>query len=79
MPKSALDKDLKKVVKLEEATHDLSRSIAAPGLAVLFLVAIFLVMSGLAPSGPLSFFAIAGGVIAGYMALNIGANDVEMK
>ena len=76
MPKSALDKDLKKVVKLEEATHDLSRSIAAPGLAVLFLVAIFLVMSGLAPSGPLSFFVIAGGVIAGYMALNIGANDV---
>lgn len=76
MPKSALDKDLKKVGKLEEATQDLSRSIAAPGLAILFLAAIFLVMSGLAPSGPLSYFVIAGGVIAGYMALNIGANDV---
>ncbi|MEP2830222.1 inorganic phosphate transporter [Parvibaculum sp.] len=76
MPKSALDKDLKKVGKLEEATQDLSRSIAAPGLSILFLIAIFLVMSGLAPSGPLSFFVIAGGVIAGYMALNIGANDV---
>ncbi|GMV61080.1 MAG: hypothetical protein AMXMBFR74_02490 [Parvibaculum sp.] len=76
MPKSALDKDLKKVEKLEHATYALSRSIAAPGLAILFLVAIFLFMSGLAPSGPLSFFVIAGGVIAGYMALNIGANDV---
>ncbi|MDP1627493.1 inorganic phosphate transporter [Parvibaculum sp.] len=76
MPKSALDKDLKKVGSLEEATHALSRSIAAPGLAILFLVAIFLFMSGLVPVGPLSIFVIAGGVIAGYMALNIGANDV---
>lgn len=33
-------------------------------------------MMGLAPAGPLSLFVIAGGVIAGYMALNIGANDV---
>lgn len=76
MPKSTLDKDLKKVGRLEEATYTLSRSIAAPGLAILFLVAIFLFMSGLAPVGPLSLFVIAGGVIAGYMALNIGANDV---
>ncbi len=76
MPKSALDKDLKKVGRLEEATQALSRSIAAPGLAILFLIAIFLFMIGLAPVGPLSLFVIAGGVIAGYMALNIGANDV---
>lgn len=76
MPKSALDKDLKKVGRLEEATYALARSIAAPGLALLFLVAVFLFMSGLAPVGPLSVFVIAGGVIAGYMALNIGANDV---
>lgn len=76
MPKSVLDKDLKKVGRLEEATYALSRSIAAPGLALLFLIAVFLFMSGLAPVGPLSVFVIAGGVIAGYMALNIGANDV---
>ncbi|MGB6084967.1 inorganic phosphate transporter, partial [Parvibaculum sp.] len=61
---------------MEEATYALARSIAAPGLALLFLVAVFLFMSGLAPVGPLSVFVIAGGVIAGYMALNIGANDV---
>lgn len=76
VPKSVLDKDLKKVGRLEEATYALSRSIAAPGLALLFLIAVFLFMSGLAPVGPLSVFVIAGGVIAGYMALNIGANDV---
>lgn len=76
MAKSALDKDLKKVVSLEEATYALSRSIAAPGLALIFLLAVFLFMAGLAPVGPLSIFVIAGGVIAGYMALNIGANDV---
>lgn len=76
MAKSTLDKDLKKVVRLEEATYALSRSIAAPGLAIIFLIAVFLFMMGLAPVGPLSLFVIAGGVIAGYMALNIGANDV---
>ncbi|MBX3507932.1 inorganic phosphate transporter [Parvibaculum sp.] len=76
MAKSALDKDLKKVGSLEEATLALSRSIAAPGLALVFLIAVFLFMMGLAPAGPLSLFVIAGGVIAGYMALNIGANDV---
>ncbi|PKQ08173.1 MAG: anion permease [Alphaproteobacteria bacterium HGW-Alphaproteobacteria-11] len=76
MAKSTLDKDLKKVVRLEEATYALSRSIAAPGLAIIFLLAILLFMAGLAPVGPLSIFVIAGGVIAGYMALNIGANDV---
>lgn len=76
MAKSALDKDLQKVGSLEEATQALSRSIAAPGLAILFLLAIFLFMMGIAPAGPLSLFVIAGGVIAGYMALNIGANDV---
>ncbi|MDX5365963.1 MAG: inorganic phosphate transporter, partial [Alphaproteobacteria bacterium] len=71
MAKSTLDKDLKKVVRLEEATYALSRSIAAPGLAIIFLIAVFLFMMGLAPVGPLSLFVIAGGVIAGYMALNI--------
>ena len=76
LPKSALDKDLKKVVRLEEATYELSRSIAAPGLAIIFLLAVLLFMAGLAPVGPLSVFVIAGGVIAAYMALNIGANDV---
>ncbi|MFN4353045.1 inorganic phosphate transporter [Parvibaculum sp.] len=76
MAKSTLDKDLKKVGSLEEATLALSRSIAAPGLAIVFLIAVFLFMLGLVPAGPLSLFVIAGGVIAGYMALNIGANDV---
>ncbi|PKQ08615.1 MAG: anion permease [Alphaproteobacteria bacterium HGW-Alphaproteobacteria-12] len=76
MPKNALDKDLKKVGRIEDATYALTRSLAAPGLAILFLVAVLLFMAGLAPIGPLSIFVIAGGVIAGYMALNIGANDV---
>ncbi len=79
LPKSALDKDLKKVVRLEEATYELSRSIAAPGLAIIFLLAVLLFMAGLAPVGPLSVFVIAGGVIAAYMALNIGANDARQQ
>ena len=39
MAKSALDKDLKKVVRLETATHDMARSLAAPGLAIIFMLA----------------------------------------
>jgi hypothetical protein len=33
LTKSSLDKDLKKVVRLEVATHELSRSFAPMGLA----------------------------------------------
>jgi len=38
LAKSALDKDLKKVVRIEHATQDLTRSLATPGLLILFLM-----------------------------------------
>jgi inorganic phosphate transporter, PiT family len=74
--KTVLDRDLKKVVRLEEATYSLSRSFATPGLAALFLGAVILFVGGVVAEGPLSFYVIAAGVIAGYLALNVGANDV---
>ncbi len=76
MTKRSLDKDLKKVVRLETATHDLSRSIAPMGLALLFLVAVLAFATATISDTPLSLYVIAAGVIGGYMALNIGANDV---
>jgi PiT family inorganic phosphate transporter len=76
MSKSAIDKDLKRVRQLREATQDSSRAMAAPGIALVFLLAA-LVWAGFAvSSGPLSYLVIIATVIAAYMALNIGANDV---
>jgi PiT family inorganic phosphate transporter len=74
--KSALDKDLKKVVQIEHATHDLSRSLATPGLLLLFLIGSIALASLSIAGGPLSTFVIVAAVIAAYMALSIGANDV---
>lgn len=76
MAKSALDKDLKKVSRLESATVDLSRSVASPGLAFVFLLAAMVLAAFYVSDGPLSYLVVIAAMIAGYMALNIGANDV---
>jgi len=75
MNKSVLDKDLQRVSGLETATHDLARSLAAPGIALVFLLAAA-VWASFTTDGPLSYLVIIAAVIAGYMALNVGANDV---
>jgi inorganic phosphate transporter, PiT family len=74
--KSTLDKDLGKVVRLETATHSLSRSIAVPGLTLLFFVSVFIVAVLSIAEGPLAYFVVVATLIAAYMALNVGANDV---
>ena len=76
MAKSALDKDLKKVVRIETATHTLSRSLATPGILIVLLIGVIAVASLSISAGPLSYFVIVAAVIGAYMALNIGANDV---
>lgn len=75
MNKSVLDKDLQRVSGLENATHDLARALAAPGLALVFLLAAA-VWASFASDGPMSYLVIIAAAIAGYMALNVGANDV---
>src|SRR5690554_5461457 len=74
--KSTLDKDLKKLIGLEVATHDLGRRLAAPGIALAFLLAAMVWASVSLSDGPLNYLVIIAAVIAGYMALNVGANDV---
>jgi PiT family inorganic phosphate transporter len=74
--KSALDKDLKKVVRIETATYALSRSLATPGLVAVFIIGSIAVASVSIGVTPLSAYVIAAAVIAAYMALNVGANDV---
>lgn len=73
--KTTLDKDLKKLVRLERATMVAGQNSARVGLAVLFLVGIWVVtaMQGGQGTAP---FIVAAAVIGGYMAINIGANDV---
>ncbi len=75
MAKSVLDKDLDKVVQIEAATRDLSRSLAIPGLLAIFLIGV-IALSSVYAHGLFTWFVIVASVIAAYMALNIGANDV---
>ena len=73
-PKTALDKDLKKIAKVEAAAQEQGQTMARIGLAMLFLLAVWIFTSMGGPGfGP---FVIAAAVIGGYMAMNIGANDV---
>ncbi len=74
--KSSLDKDLGKIERLEDATRLLSRRQFAPGAALLFLALAGLIASFHMGSEPNAVIIIAAAVIGGYMALNIGANDV---
>ena len=73
---NALDKDLQQVVGIETATNNLSRALAAPGIALVFLLAAGVWASYAAGQGPTTYIVVIGAVIAGYMALNVGANDV---
>ncbi len=74
--KSSLDKDLEKIVHVEAATRHVAHGLVAHGLALLFLGASAVLAAlyvGVAESAALVIFAA---VLGGYMALNIGANDV---
>ncbi len=74
--KPSLDKDLNKFVRVETAARVTTSRIVPHGFALVFLGSAALVAavhSGIASdSAPVIFAAILGG----YMALNIGANDV---
>lgn len=76
MAKSTLDKDLKKVVRLEEATGSIARAIAPSGIAAAFLFAVLAFITATVTDGPEASFVVMAAVVGGYMALNIGANDV---
>jgi len=74
--KKTLDKDLDKLVFVEEATSFLARGLVAPGLALLFLALSAIAASFFVIGEPRAVIIIAATAIGGYMALNIGANDV---
>ena len=74
--KSALDKDLRKYSRLEKARYRVGRENFNMGLGVLFLLGVLafaVIQTGTFQGNAL---IIVAAVIGGYMALNIGANDV---
>ena len=74
--KKGLDRDLKRLSRIEQATLAARQPKGSVGLGLLFLIIVFAFATFQAGDAPFSAFIIAGGVIGGYMALNIGANDV---
>ena len=71
-----LDKDLKRVVRLEQATRDTVGRTAGIGLALLFVLAAMLLASAFSGALDAPVVVVVAAAVGGYMALNIGANDV---
>jgi len=74
--KTSLDKDLGKLNRLEDATRSISRELFASGVAILFLALAGIIASFHIGAHSSAILVIAAAVVGGYMALNIGANDV---
>lgn len=76
LEKLTLDKDLDKFSLAEEASHHVMRRLAAPGLAALFLVLSMGFAASYFTGASGAAVVVAAAAVAGYMAMNIGANDV---
>ncbi len=76
MYKETLAKDLNKLVSLEAATYSLARRLTGVGIAVVFLAIVWIAAGVMTAGVDNQAFIVAAGVVGGYMAINIGANDV---
>ncbi|MBE2262164.1 MAG: inorganic phosphate transporter [Burkholderiaceae bacterium] len=66
--------DLEKMLLLEQAARPAQREMLRLGLALLFVVGIILYIT--MRGGQFSYALLVAAIIGGYMAMNIGANDV---
>jgi len=71
-----VNKDLKKVQAFREGVAKQNSGIANLGVALVFLVLVLIYTAMTQSDGSTGVFVIAAAVIGGYMAMNIGANDV---
>ncbi len=76
MAKHKLDKDLKRVEKLEEGTQAHAMRMLPASLALVFLVLTGMAALLVSGMGPGWVVIVGAAVVGGYMAMNIGANDV---
>ncbi|MEX0956333.1 MAG: inorganic phosphate transporter [Rhizobiaceae bacterium] len=74
--KDTLDKDLEKLVHVEQAANVVARGLIAPGFGLLFLALTAIVTAFYVSGEPGAVTIIAASALGAYMALNIGANDV---
>ena len=74
--KPVLDKDLRKFTYLEEVNQHVASGLVRPGLGFLVLVVAGLLGTSFATSTTDNAAIIVTSVIAAYMAMNIGANNV---
>ncbi|HSR54667.1 MAG TPA: inorganic phosphate transporter [Alphaproteobacteria bacterium] len=75
--KPSLDKDLEKLVHVEAATQTISSQFVTHSLALVFLGVSALFAGIYAGVASEQAVVIIAAVLGGYMALNIGANDVD--
>lgn len=76
LAKQSLDKDLAKLVRIEVAARTLSSGAVTHGLALVFLGVSGLLAGLYAGIETNTVMVVVAAVLGGYMALNIGANDV---
>ena len=76
MFKETLSKDLAKFDRLSTAAIDQAGLVTKLGLALLFLLIVWIGATIATSGGEQRTIVIIAGIIGGYMALNIGANDV---
>ncbi|MCF8466127.1 MAG: inorganic phosphate transporter [Sneathiella sp.] len=76
MVKETLDKDLDRIEKIGFQASQSSGSYKPLALAVLFLLIVWAFSASVTTTGEHSTLIIIAAIIGGYMALNIGANDV---
>jgi inorganic phosphate transporter, PiT family len=76
MVKKTLDKDLDRFARIETQTLSATKTYKSLALALLFLLLVWVFSASVIGAGEHSTLIIAAAIIGGYMALNIGANDV---
>lgn len=69
-----MKKELEKIAMIEDATKPARNELFRLGMALLFIVGIVLTL--VSREGEISFMLVIAAMIGGYMAMNIGANDV---
>ncbi|MDR9808430.1 inorganic phosphate transporter [Rhizobium hidalgonense] len=76
LTKRTLDKDLDKITRAEDAAKHVLRRLVAPGVGLIFVGLAMLFAGVYVFDRPGAVLVVAAAALAGYMAMNIGANDV---
>ncbi|ANK90341.1 MULTISPECIES: inorganic phosphate transporter [Rhizobium] len=76
LTKRTLDKDLDRITHVEDVAKHVLRRLVAPGLGLIFVGLTMLFAGVYVFDRPGAMLVVAAAALAGYMAMNIGANDV---